>query len=93
MGSQVNISFQDVIGFDLCETPVPTTHCDVCNIHLCEECERKHISDESKEHVIVLFEMRGSTPKRSKHSTETCAQYCKTCDTPNCASCDSSDEH
>ena len=84
---------QDVIRCDLCETPVPTRHCDICRIHLCEECEVKHISDESKEHVIVSFEMRGSTPKCSKHSTQVCAQYCKKCNTPICALCVSSGKH
>ena len=93
MADQVHISLQDVIRCELCDTPVPPKHCDVCHIHLCEECEGKHTSDESKEHVIVPFEMRGSTPKCSKHSKEICARYCKTCDTPICASCDSSDEH
>ena len=84
---------QDVIRCDLCETPVPTRHCDICRIHLCEECEVKHISDESKEHVIVSFEIRGSTPKCSKHSTQICAQYCKKCNTPICALCFSSGKH
>ena len=89
----LQISFQDVIRCDTCETPVPTKHCDVCHIHLCEECEGRHISDESKEHVLVSFEMRGTTPKCSKHSTETCARYCKKCNTPICAFCDSSGKH
>ena len=84
---------QDVIRCDLCETPVPTRHCDIYHIHLCEECEVKHISDESKEHVIVSFEIRGSTPKCSKHSTQICAQYCKKCNTPICALCVSSGNH
>ena len=84
---------QDVIRCDLCDTPVPSRHCDVCHIHLCEECEEKHLSDESKEHVIVSFEMRGSTPKCSKHSNETCVRYCKTCNTSICALCDSLGRH
>ena len=93
MRSQVHISPQDVIRCDLCDTPVPTKHCDVCHIHLCEECEGRHLSDESNEHVIVSFEMRGSTPKCSKHSNETCVRYCKTCNTSICASCDSLGRH
>ena len=93
MGSRENVSLQDVIRCDLCEAPVPTKHCDVCHIHLCEECEGEHISDKSKEHVIVSFQMQGSTPKCSKHSTETCARYCKKCNTPICSYCDSSGKH
>ena len=93
MESLVHVSLQDVIRCEICETPVPTKHCDVCHIHLCEECEGEHISDESKEHVIVSFKMRGSTPKCSKHSTETCARYCKKCNTPICTSCDSLGKH
>ena len=88
MADQVHVSLQDVIRCDLCDTPLPTKHCDVCDIHLCEECEGKHTSDESKEHVVVSFRMRGSTPKCSKHSTEICARYCGTCNTLFCASCD-----
>ena len=37
--------------------------------------------------------MRGSTRNSSKHSTETCARYCKTCDTPICALCNSLGTH
>nr|XP_022310209.1 uncharacterized protein LOC111115674 [Crassostrea virginica]XP_022310210.1 uncharacterized protein LOC111115674 [Crassostrea virginica] len=84
---------QDVIRCDLCETPVPSRHCDICHFHLCEECKGEHISDESKEHAIVSFKMRGSTPECSKHSSKICAQYCKKCNTPICALCVSSGKH
>ena len=93
MGFRVHVSFQDLIRCDLCETPVPPKHCDVCHIHLCKECEGRHLSDESKEHVIVSFELRGSTPKCSKHSTEACARYCRKCQTPICALCISLGKH
>lgn len=84
---------QDVIRCDLCETPVPSRHCDICHNHLCEECEREHISDESKEHVIVSFRMRGSTPKCSIHPDEICTRHCKKCNSPICALCVSLGKH
>ena len=87
------VSLQDVIRCDICETPVPTKHCDVCHIHLCEECEGRHLSDESKEHVIVSFEMRGSTPKCTIHLAKICTRYCKKCNTRICALCDSLGKH
>ena len=60
---------QDVIRGDLFELPVPSKHSDICHLHLFEEWEGEHISNESKEHVVVSFKMWGSTPKCSKHST------------------------
>ncbi|XP_078331343.1 uncharacterized protein LOC144625129 [Crassostrea virginica] len=86
-------SLQDVIRCDLCETPVPPKHCDICHIHLCEACEEKHLSDESKEHYIVPFKLRGITPKCTKHSTEVCTQLCIACKIPVCPLCVVSSEH
>ncbi|XP_078331351.1 uncharacterized protein LOC144625134 [Crassostrea virginica] len=86
-------SFQDVIRCDLCETPVPPKHCDICHIHLCEACVGEHLSDQSKDHYIVPFKLRGITPKCTKHSTEVCTQLCTTCKIPVCPLCVASSEH
>nr|XP_022316825.1 uncharacterized protein LOC111120402 [Crassostrea virginica] len=55
---------------DLCETPAPSKHCDICHINLCEACVGKHLSDESKDHSLVSFKLQGNSSKYSKHSTE-----------------------
>ena len=86
-------SLQDVIRCDLCETPVPPKHCAICYIHLCEVCVGEHLSDESKDHYIVPFKLRGITPKCPKHSTEVCTQLCTTCNIPVCPLCVASSEH
>ncbi|XP_078342041.1 uncharacterized protein LOC111107657 [Crassostrea virginica] len=84
---------QDVIRCDLCETPVPPKHCELCHIHLCEACVGKHLSDQSKDHYIVPFKQRGSIPKCQYHSTKLCILLCKKCNVPICAICSSKDEH
>nr|XP_034330767.1 probable E3 ubiquitin-protein ligase MID2 [Crassostrea gigas]XP_034330768.1 probable E3 ubiquitin-protein ligase MID2 [Crassostrea gigas]XP_034330769.1 probable E3 ubiquitin-protein ligase MID2 [Crassostrea gigas]XP_034330770.1 probable E3 ubiquitin-protein ligase MID2 [Crassostrea gigas] len=86
-------SLQDVVRCHLCETPVPPLHCVICNIHLCEECEGKHLSDKSKQHKVVPFKYRGSFPKCQKLCTKICDQYCEQCNIPICELCVSSQEH
>nr|XP_022300258.1 E3 ubiquitin-protein ligase arc-1-like [Crassostrea virginica] len=86
-------SLQDVIRCDLCETPVPPKHCDICHIHLCEACVEKHLSDESEDHYIVSFKQRGSIPKCQYHSTKLCIIYCKDCNVFICTLCSSWGEH
>ncbi|XP_078331233.1 uncharacterized protein LOC144625058 [Crassostrea virginica] len=86
-------SLQDVIRCDLCETPVPPKHCDICHIHLCEACVGKHLSDRSRDHYIVPFKLRGITPKCTKHSTEVCTKLCTTCNIPVCPLCVASSDH
>ncbi|XP_078331569.1 uncharacterized protein LOC144625229 [Crassostrea virginica] len=86
-------SLQDVIRCDLCETPVPPYHCDICHIHLCEACVGEHLSDQSKDHYIVPFKLRGIITKCTKHSTEVCTELCTTCNIPVCLLCVASSEH
>ncbi|XP_078331576.1 uncharacterized protein LOC111129008 [Crassostrea virginica] len=86
-------SLQDVIRCDLCETPVPPKHCEICHIHLCEDCVGKHLSDESKDHYLVPFKLRGIRPKCTTHSTTVCTDLCTTCNIPVCPLCDASSEH
>nr|XP_022300239.1 E3 ubiquitin-protein ligase TRIM71-like [Crassostrea virginica] len=86
-------SLQDVIRCDLCETPVPPKHCELCHIHLCEACVGKHLSDKSKDHYIVPFKLRGSIPKCPNHSSKLCTIFCKDCNVPICKICSSWGEH
>ncbi|XP_078330982.1 uncharacterized protein LOC144624830 [Crassostrea virginica] len=86
-------SLQDVIRCDLCETPVPPKHSDICHIHLCEACVGEHLSNQSKDHYIVPFKLRGFTPECSKHSKEVCTQLCTKCNIPVCPLCVASSEH
>ena len=86
-------SLQDVIRCDICETPVPPKHCDICHIHLCEACVGEHLSDESKDHYIVPFKLRGFTPKCRTHSSEACTQLCIECNIPVCSQCVAAGEH
>ena len=84
---------QVLIRCDLCETPIPQLHCDICNIHLCEDCVEEHRSDESKEHHVVPFHMRWTTSKCPKHSEKYCTLHCKQCNIPICSLCLSSSVH
>ena len=86
-------SLQDVIRCDLCETPVPPKHCEPCHIHLCEACVENHLSDQSKDHYIVPFKLRGCIPKCPYHSTKQFILLCKDCNVSICKICSSWGEH
>lgn len=86
-------SLQDVARCHRCETPEPSLHCDICDKHLCKNCEEKHIGDKPQKHKVVPFKKRMIRPKCQKHSFKKCELYCKPCDIPLCVSCVSSEEH
>lgn len=86
-------SLQDVARCHRCETPEPSLHCDICDKHLCKNCEKKHIGDKPQKHKVVPFKKRMIRPKCQKHSFKKCELYCKPCDIPLCVSCVSSEEH
>lgn len=88
--------FQDVVRCHLCETPSPSLHCDVCHTHLCEDCEKKHLSASFENHKVVSLQQYFTTltyPKCKKHPTEHCKLHCRQCDIPICTQCVSSKKH
>ncbi|XP_078309414.1 E3 ubiquitin-protein ligase TRIM9-like [Crassostrea virginica] len=83
-------SGQDLIRCDLCKSPTPPLHCDLCHTNLCKACVGEHISDFSKEHRVVQFSERGASPvypKCSPHSGKACELQCTKCGTPVCSLC------
>ncbi|XP_062611745.1 uncharacterized protein LOC134273568 [Saccostrea cucullata] len=90
-------SAQDVIRCDICETAVVQMHCDTCLNNLCKACVGEHISsEESKDHKVVKFHSRNTTPiypRCAFHEKEQWEMFCKHCDIPVCHTCLESDQH
>ncbi|XP_062605492.1 uncharacterized protein LOC134267287 [Saccostrea cucullata] len=86
-------SAQDVLRCDLCETPVPPMYCDFCHVKLCKACVGEHLSDLSKEHKVVPYKEKGTSPKCPTHVGKLCELHCKECDLPVCSLCLSSKIH
>ncbi|XP_056004048.1 tripartite motif-containing protein 2-like [Ostrea edulis] len=89
-------SAQEVLLCDLCETVPLQSRCEVCNINLCKACVGEHLSDSSKQHHVMPYLQRKSTPnypKCPKHANELCKHHCEECDIPVCITCVSSGKH
>ncbi|XP_056021941.1 uncharacterized protein LOC125652247 [Ostrea edulis] len=90
-------SAQDVMQCDLCETAMVQMHCDTCLVNLCKACVGEHIStDECKDHKVVKFQSRKSTPLYpgcTSHNKERCEMFCNQCHIPVCSTCLASDQH
>lgn len=80
-----NYCLQDVVRCYLCETDIPRSYCETCNIRLCVSCVEKHLSDESTEHIVLVPE-RGS-PKCKCRPYKLCKFYCEKCDVHFCSDC------
>lgn len=78
---------QDVVRCYLCEIPLPSLHCGICEVNICEVCEEKHLQDKSNLHEIVPFKNRGIILKCQIHSSRICSLHCEQCDIPICVQC------
>lgn len=56
-------NLQDMVRCNICETPNPALHCEMCNNHLCKDCEKNHLSERRTEHKVVPFYLRGCIKK------------------------------
>nr|XP_034327214.1 tripartite motif-containing protein 3-like [Crassostrea gigas]XP_034327215.1 tripartite motif-containing protein 3-like [Crassostrea gigas] len=89
-------SAQDVVRCTLCQDSVAPMYCEVCHIHLCQECVETHLSDYSVVHKVVSLKQYLTTlnyPKCKKHPTKQCELHCEQCDITICALCISSKKH
>ncbi|XP_056004197.1 E3 ubiquitin-protein ligase TRIM36-like [Ostrea edulis] len=86
---------QIILLCDLCKTAHLQSHCERCDINLCQTCVGKHLSDSSIRHKVVLYKYRKSLnySKCPHHADELCKHYCEKCDIPVCSTCVSSSKH
>ncbi|XP_062577038.1 E3 ubiquitin-protein ligase TRIM45-like, partial [Saccostrea cucullata] len=83
---------------DLCQRAVLQSHCELCQINLCNVCVGEHLSDSSIRHKVVPYKHRTSSPsinypKCPNHIQKHCELHCGNCDIPVCSTCISSDKH
>ncbi|XP_056004214.1 E3 ubiquitin-protein ligase TRIM71-like [Ostrea edulis] len=86
---------QIILLCDLCKTAHLQSHCERCDINLCQTCVGKHLSDSSIRHKVVPYKYRKSLnySKCPDHADELCKHYCEKCDLPVCSTCVSSSKH
>ncbi|XP_056008490.1 E3 ubiquitin-protein ligase TRIM71-like [Ostrea edulis] len=86
---------QIILLCDLCKTAHLQSHCERCDINLCQTCVGKHLSDSSIRHKVVLYKYRKSLNYSTcpHHADELCKNYCEKCDLPVCSTCVSSSKH
>ncbi|XP_048748568.2 E3 ubiquitin-protein ligase TRIM36-like [Ostrea edulis] len=86
---------QIILLCDLCKTAHLQSHCERCDINICQTCVGEHLSDSSIRHNVVPYKYRKSLnySKCPDHADELCKHYCKECDIPVCSTCVSSSKH
>ncbi|XP_056002721.1 uncharacterized protein LOC130049326 [Ostrea edulis] len=86
---------QIILLCDLCKTAHLQSHCERCDINLCQTCVGKHLSDSSIRHKVVPYKYRKSLnySKCPDHAEELCKHYCKKCEIPVCSTCVFSSKH
>ncbi|XP_048748661.2 uncharacterized protein LOC125660885 [Ostrea edulis] len=86
---------QIILLCDLCKTAHLESHCERCDINLCQTCVGKHLSDSSIRHKVVPYKYRKSLnySKCPDHADELCKHYCEKCEISVCSTCVSSSKH
>ncbi|XP_061195139.1 uncharacterized protein LOC133203361 [Saccostrea echinata] len=86
---------QDIIRCDICQDSIALMYCNLCPLNLCKGCVGEHISDVSKKHDVVPFELRSRLvyPQCQTHSEEYCEMHCEDCNISACSKCLISEKH